>query len=157
MNRLLNRSNKKVKAWRFDEKLLRVAMRIDLCCLKCRYLRVHIWLIKLKTKKYIYIYVKGLRIVSSLTLKLNDDTSLLYSLLISKRFNHILQNILYEDEFLKRVKCQRYISVFQTIFSWELKYKNGVSLFFFFTWRYLKISIPIDSKNNDKLFILCLL
>lgn len=128
----MNRSNKKVKAWRFDEKLLRVAMRIDLCCLKCRYLRVHIWLIKLKNKKYIYIYVKGLRIVSSLTLKLNDDTSLLYSLLMSKRFNHILQNVLYEDEFLKRVKCQRYISVFQTIFSWELKYKNGVSLFFFF-------------------------
>lgn len=113
-------------------RLLCVAMRIDLCCLKCRYLRVHIWLIKLKNKKYIYIYVKGLHIVSSLTLKLNDDTSLLYSLLISKRFNHILQNVLYEDEFLKRVKCQRYISVFQTIFSWELKYKNGVSLFFFF-------------------------
>lgn len=38
--------------------------------------------------------------------------------------------------------------------NWSIKM---VLVYFFFTWRYLKISIPIDSKNNDKLFILCLL
>lgn len=130
MNRLLNRSNKKVKAWWFDEKLLRVAMRIDLCCLKCRYLRVHIWLIKLKNKIYIYICQRP---TYSLIIDIKIEWwyfSIIFVIDI-KRFNHILQNVLYEDKFLKRVKCQCYISVFQTIFSWELKYKNGVSLFFF--------------------------